>query len=102
MQRAADAAVRANAPPGAQGALVSIDRDGAVRAMVGGTDYVSSLYTRATQAVRQPGSSFKLFVYLAALAAGHRPEDTVVAAPLTIAGWSPRNESRHTRGHVAQ
>ena len=62
MQRAADAAIRANAPPGSQGALVAIDRDGAVRAMVGGTDYVTSIYNRATQAVRQPGSAFKLFV----------------------------------------
>ncbi|CAN5564990.1 hypothetical protein BH10PSE14_BH10PSE14_34230 [soil metagenome] len=100
MQRAADAAVRANAPPGAQGALVSIDRDGAVRAMVGGTDYVSSIYNRATQAVRQPGSSFKLFVYLAALEAGHRPEDVVVDEPVTIDGWSPRNDSRHNSGNV--
>jgi len=100
MQRAADAAVQANAPPGAQGALVSIDRDGAVRAMVGGTDYVSSNYNRATQAVRQPGSSFKLFVYLAALEAGHRPEDNIVDEPVTINGWSPRNDSRHNSGNV--
>ncbi|WP_375382057.1 transglycosylase domain-containing protein [uncultured Sphingomonas sp.] len=100
MQRDADAAIRANAPPGAQGALVSLDRDGAVRAMVGGTDYVSSIYNRATQAVRQPGSSFKLFVYLAALEAGKKPEDTEVDAPVTIAGWSPRNDSRHNSGTV--
>src|SRR3546814_18131752 len=65
MQRAATNALKANAPGGAQGALVSLDRDGAVRAMVGGLDYVSSNYNRATQAVRQPGSAFKLFVYLA-------------------------------------
>lgn len=100
MQRAADAAIRANAPKGAQGALVSIDRDGAVRAMVGGTDYVSSIYNRATQAVRQPGSSFKLFVYLAALEAGHKPEDVLVDEPVTIDGWSPRNDSRHNSGPV--
>ncbi|MDQ2878955.1 MAG: PBP1A family penicillin-binding protein, partial [Pseudomonadota bacterium] len=100
MQRAADAAVKANAPPGTQGALVSIDRDGAVRAMVGGTDYVSSTYNRATQAVRQPGSAFKLFVYLAALEAGHKPEDMVVDEPITIDGWSPRNDSRHNSGNV--
>src|SRR3546814_8871385 len=55
MQRAATNALKANAPGGAQGALVSLDRDGAVRAMVGGLDYVSSNYNRATQAVRQPG-----------------------------------------------
>ena len=65
--------INANAPRGAQGALVSLDRDGAVRAMVGGRDYVDSIYNRATQANRQPGSSFKLFVYLAALEAGYRP-----------------------------
>ena len=100
MQRAADGAVQANAPRGAQGALVSLDRDGAVRAMVGGTDYVSSIYNRATQAVRQPGSSFKLFVYLAALEAGKKPEDTEVDAPVTIDGWSPRNDSRHNSGQV--
>jgi penicillin-binding protein 1A len=100
MQRAADAAIRANAPAGAQGALVAIDRDGAVRAMVGGTDYVTSNYNRATQAQRQPGSAFKLFVYLAALEAGHKPEDTIVDEPVTIDGWSPRNDSRHNSGTV--
>lgn len=100
MQRDADAAIRANAPANAQGALVSIDRDGAVRAMVGGKDYVSSIYNRATQAVRQPGSAFKLFVYLAALEAGHKPEDTMVDEPISINGWSPRNSSGTNRGEM--
>ena len=100
MQRSADAAVRANAPAGTQGALVSLDRDGAVRAMVGGTDYVSSIYNRATQAVRQPGSAFKLFVYLAALEAGHKPTDTVVDEPVDIEGWKPRNSSRRFSGEI--
>jgi penicillin-binding protein 1A len=100
MQRAADGAVRANVPANAQGALVAIDRDGAVRAMVGGTDYVSSIYNRATQAVRQPGSAFKLFVYLAALEAGKTPENTEVDEPVTIDGWSPRNDSRRNSGPV--
>lgn len=100
-QRAADEAIRANAPGGAQGALVSLDRDGAVRAMVGGKDYVASIYNRATQAVRQPGSSFKLFVYLAALEAGHKPEDELVDEPVTIDGWSPRNSSRRNIGAVS-
>jgi penicillin-binding protein 1A len=98
MQRDADAAIRANAPKNAQGALVAIDRDGAVRAMVGGKDYVSSIYNRATQAVRQPGSAFKLFVYLAALEAGHKPEDSLVDEPISINGWSPRNSSGANRG----
>jgi penicillin-binding protein 1A len=100
MQRAADAAIRAQTPAGTQGALVSLDRDGAVRAMVGGRDYVSSIYNRATQAQRQPGSAFKLFVYLAALENGHKPEDSVVDEPVTIEGWSPRNDSRRNSGAV--
>jgi penicillin-binding protein 1A len=100
MQRAADAAIRANTPRGAQGALVSVDRDGAVRAMVGGTDYVSSIYNRATQAVRQPGSAFKLFVYLAALEAGSTPDDPAVDAPIEINGWSPRNSSGRFSGDI--
>lgn len=100
MQRAADDAVRANAPKNAQGALVSLDRDGAVRAMVGGKDYVASIYNRATQATRQPGSAFKLFVYLTALEAGHKPDDMVVDEPVTINGWSPRNSSGAFRGEM--
>ena len=100
MQRAADGAVRANAPDGAQGALVSLDRDGAVRAMVGGTDYVASIYNRATQAIRQPGSAFKLFVYLAALEAGHTPADKMVDREVDIAGWRPRNSSRTFVGEM--
>jgi penicillin-binding protein 1A len=101
MQRAADAAVRANTPAGTQGALVALDRDGSVRALVGGRDYVASIYNRATQAQRQPGSAFKLFVYLAAIEAGRKPEDTVVDEPVTIEGWSPRNDSRRNSGAVS-
>ena len=100
MQVAADRAVRARAPDGAQGALVSMDRDGAVRAMVGGKDYVSSIYNRATQAERQPGSAFKLFVYLSALESGMKPTDTIVDEPVTINGWSPRNDTRTYSGPV--
>ena len=100
MQRLADAAINAATPRGAQGALVALDRDGAVRAMVGGRDYVSSLYNRATQATRQPGSAFKLFVYLSALEAGHKPDETIVDEPVTIDGWSPRNNNRTFSGPV--
>ena len=100
MQVAASSAVRANAPAGAQGALVALDRDGAVRAMVGGKDYVDSIYNRATQATRQPGSAFKLFVYLAALESGMKPTDTIVDEPVTIDGWSPRNSTRTNLGPV--
>jgi penicillin-binding protein 1A len=100
MQAVADRAIRANAPDGAQGALVSIDRDGAVRAMVGGKDYVNSIYNRATQAERQPGSAFKLFVYLSALESGMKPTDTIVDEPVTINGWTPRNAERENLGPV--
>ncbi len=100
MQRSADDAIRQNTPGGAQGALVALDRGGEVRAMVGGKDYVSSIYNRATQATRQPGSAFKLFVYLSALEAGHKPDDQVVDAPVTIDGWSPRNSSRRFSGAI--
>jgi len=100
MQRAATAAIQANVPGGTQGALVSLDRDGAVRAMVGGLDYVTSNYNRATQATRQPGSAFKLFVYMAALEAGYTPDTAVTDEPVTINGWSPRNSSRRFSGQI--
>ena len=100
MQRAATASIKANTPEGAQGALVSLDRDGAVLALIGGTDYVQTNYNRATDAMRQPGSSWKLFVYLAALEAGYTPEDRVVDAPVTIEGWSPRNSGGSYAGPI--
>jgi len=100
MQRAATAAIKSNTPRGAQGALVSLDRDGAVLALVGGTDYVATNYNRATNALRQPGSSWKLFVYLAALEAGYQPDDRVVDTPVTIDGWSPRNASGRNAGEI--
>ncbi|WRP27085.1 PBP1A family penicillin-binding protein [Sphingomonas sp. LY29] len=100
MQTAANRAVNANTPRGAQGALVAVDRDGAVRAMIGGRDYVDSIYNRATQAERQPGSAWKLFVYLAALESGMKPTDTVVDEPVTINGWTPRNSTRTNLGPI--
>jgi len=101
MQATAEKAITSNTPANAQGALVAIDRDGAVRAMIGGRDYVDSIYNRATQAERQPGSSFKLFVYLAALESGMKPADTIVDEPVTIDGWTPRNSTRTNRGPVS-
>ncbi|HET7816162.1 MAG TPA: PBP1A family penicillin-binding protein [Sphingomicrobium sp.] len=100
MQTAGERAIAANTPRGAQGALVAIDRDGSVRAMIGGRDYVDSIYNRATQAERQPGSAFKLFVYLAALESGMKPTDTIVDEPVTIDGWTPRNSTRTNAGAV--
>jgi penicillin-binding protein 1A len=101
LQNAADAAIRANVPKGSQGALVALDRDGAIRAMVGGTDYVNSIYNRATQAVRQPGSAFKLFVYLAALESGYSTETKLVDEPIDINGWQPRNSNGANRGEMS-
>ena len=68
--------------------------------MIGGTDYVTSNYNRATKAVRQPGSAWKLFVYLAALEAGYTPNDEVVDEPVTIEGWSPRNSGGTYAGKI--
>ncbi len=101
MQRSATAAIRANTPRGSQGALVAIDRDGAVRAMVGGTDYVSSNYNRAVTALRQPGSAWKIFVYLAALEAGFQPEDKVIDEPVNIDGWEPKNSGDNYSGEIS-
>ncbi|GMN04135.1 transglycosylase domain-containing protein [Erythrobacter sp. MTPC3] len=100
MQRAATASIESNTPDGAQGALVSLDRDGAILALVGGTDYVESNFNRATSAMRQPGSSWKLFVYLAALEAGYTPDDRVVDTPVTIDNWSPRNSNGRNIGET--
>lgn len=100
MQRAAETAISANTPDGAQGALVSLDRDGAILAMIGGTDYVETNYNRATDAVRQPGSSWKLFVYMAALEAGYNPGSMVKDVPVTIDGWSPRNSGGGYAGDI--
>ena len=101
MQAAADRAINGFTPKGSQGALVALDRDGAVKAMIGGRNYVDSIYNRATQAERQPGSAFKLFVYLAALESGMKPDDTIVDEPVTIDGWTPRNSTRTHLGPVS-
>jgi penicillin-binding protein 1A len=83
-----------------QAALVAMTPDGAVRAMVGGRDYASSQFNRATQAQRQPGSAFKLFVFLAGLEAGLAPDSAVLDAPVTVAGWTPSNYSDKYAGEV--
>ena len=81
-------------------ALVSMDTDGAVRAMVGGPDYGESQFNRATRAARQPGSSFKIFVYLAAFMNGYSPESIMVDAPIAIGNWRPQNYGRSFAGAV--
>lgn len=74
-----------------EAALVAMTPQGEVLAMVGGIAYGDSQYNRAVQARRQPGSAFKLFVYLAALEAGITPEDGISGSPITIDGWTPSN-----------
>jgi len=83
-----------------QGALVAMSPDGAVRAMVGGRDYGESQFNRATQAERQPGSSFKPFVYLAGLEAGLRPDDHFVDAPIRIGNWRPHDYLNRYQGDM--
>ncbi len=84
-----------------QGAVVVLDaQTGAVRAMAGGRDYRSSPYNRAVLARRQPGSSFKPFVWAAALERGMRPDDTVLDAPIHLGTWSPSNFDGRFRGEV--
>ncbi|MHA6299729.1 transglycosylase domain-containing protein [Devosia sp. CAU 1758] len=83
-----------------QGALVAMDIDGTVRAMVGGVDYQQSQYNRAVTARRQPGSTFKPFVYLAALEKGYTPETLAEDAQFDYNGWSPRNSTGKYAGTV--
>ncbi len=83
-----------------EGALVSMRPDGAVVAMVGGTDYRSSQFNRATQALRQPGSAFKAFVFLAAFENGLTPANSFVDGPIRIGKWSPGNYQDKYYGQV--
>lgn len=83
-----------------QAALIAMTPEGAVVAMVGGSDYAKSPFNRATTAMRQPGSAFKLFVYYAALKAGLTPGDWIEDAPIELNGWSPENYGGGYRGRV--
>jgi penicillin-binding protein 1A len=84
-----------------QAATVVMDVDGAVRAIVGGRDYGASQFNRATASLRQPGSSFKPFVYAAALSAGiYRPNTTVTDRPVCIGNWCPNNYGRSFAGSM--
>lgn len=83
-----------------QGAMVVLDHQGAVLAMVGGRNYDESQFNRATQARRQPGSLFKLFVYLAAFDAGMTPDTVMTDQPLRIGNWTPENYGGEYRGDV--
>ena len=83
-----------------QGAMIALDSTGAIRTMVGGVDYTKSVFNRAVQAKRQPGSSFKPFIYAAALEKGVLPTDTRVDEPVKIGGWEPKNYGGKYAGAV--
>lgn len=107
MQRAAAAAVtehlgaRARNPDHPlQAAFIAVDRSGAVRALIGGANYSASKFNRVTQAQRQPGSAFKIFVYAAALREGLDTEDIRYDEPIAIGNWRPRNYDDGYRGAV--
>lgn len=84
-----------------QAAVVVLDNDGGIRAMVGGRNYAESQFNRAVKARRQPGSAFKPFVYLAAIERGMTPDSVTYDLPLTIGGWSPRNDNGQYTGEVS-
>jgi penicillin-binding protein 1A len=83
-----------------QGALVAMDTDGTVRAVVGGADYQQSQFNRAVTARRQPGSAFKPFVYVTAMENGYTPDSVIEDAPFTYKGWSPENYTHKYAGPV--
>jgi len=100
LQRAAVRAIRRAGLGRSQAALVAMRLDGRVVAMVGGKDYARSPFNRATQARRQPGSAFKLFVYLAAFRAGLTPDTPVDDIPIRLGSWQPRNYGDTYRGRM--
>jgi penicillin-binding protein 1A len=100
LQRTAERVIRQAGLRQAQAAIVAMKRNGEVVAMVGGRDYKKSPFNRAVQARRQPGSTFKLFVYLAALRAGMSPDTMVDDNPVEIAGWKPKNDDGRYLGQM--
>ena len=84
-----------------QSALVALDLDGGVMAMIGGRDYGDTQFNRVTQAQRQPGSAFKIFVYLAGLKEGYDPGDQIVDSKIDINGWSPKNYKKEFLGEIS-
>ncbi|WP_037489959.1 transglycosylase domain-containing protein, partial [Sphingobium indicum] len=101
IQRLAETAIRRAPLGGAQAALVAMKPDGSVVAMVGGKNYARSSFNRAVQAKRQPGSTFKLFVYLAAFRAGMTPEDMIDDTPITTGSYRPANHGGKYRGRIS-
>ena len=101
LQRLAVRAINSAQIGDAQAALVAMRPDGRVVAMVGGRNYAKSPFNRATQARRQPGSAFKLFVYLAAMRAGYTPDSMIDDKPISVEGWSPNNSDGVYRGTIS-
>ncbi len=87
-------------PSADQSAIVALNHNGAVLAMIGGRDYGDSQFNRVTQAQRQPGSAFKIFVYLAGIQNGFLPEDLMIDSEININGWSPKNYKKDFIGEV--
>ena len=83
-----------------EGAIVLMENNGAVRAIVGGRDYGASQFNRATHALRQTGSSFKPYVYATAMENGFTPESVISDGPISWGGWSPKNYGRGYAGRV--
>jgi penicillin-binding protein 1A len=83
-----------------EGAVVVLDPQGGVKALIGGRSYRASPFDRAVKALRQPGSAFKPFVYLAALESGYTPDSIADDAPITIDGWSPQNHTGTYQGEL--
>lgn len=81
--------------------LLAMSPDGAVRSMIGGQDYKKSQFNRATSALRQPGSSFKMFTYLAAMEEGMSPEDMIDDSPVVIGNWRPSNYTYKAQGEIS-
>ncbi len=92
---------KGEAAKASQMSLVSMTYDGAIRAMIGGTNYKQSQFNRVTQALRQPGSTFKPVLYLAALEAGMSPSDLISDLPIRLGSWQPKNYKYQTRGEVS-
>ncbi len=84
-----------------QGAIVVLDKSGGVKALIGGVNYQKSQFNRAIHALRQPGSSFKTFVYLTALQNGYKPSDIIGDFPISIGDWQPENIDKKYHGEVS-
>jgi penicillin-binding protein 1A len=106
LQRVAQMALRqklddeGNALDVSEGAVVVLDPQGGVKALIGGRSYRASPFDRAVKALRQPGSAFKTFVYLAALENGYTPDSVADDEPITVDGWSPKNHTGTYQGEV--